>query len=182
VRSPLLLLAPLAVFGLLLATRRGRAASGGSIGLPIEDYARADMQATCDPEERPGLQAFRAWVLRTYGGRDGGISRACEIGKASEHKEGRAWDWMVDPATARSFANFLLASDDGGNAHAMFRRAGIMYMIHDRHWWRGYAERAWIPYDGGNPHTDHVHFSFGWPGAMGRTSFYSMIAGERGIA
>ena len=36
-------------------------------------------------------------MLATYHrGSDGGIVRACAIGAPSEHKEGRAWDWMLD--------------------------------------------------------------------------------------
>src|SRR5665811_574435 len=37
--------------------------------------------------------------------------------------------------------------------------------------WREYApERGWAAYTGSVPHTDHIHFSFSWDGAMARSS------------
>ena len=151
---------------------------------PLEDYARYEAVLGCDVSPKPGVLAFRAWVKENYGERPGSpenIVRACELGNPSEHHEGRAWDWMIpDDATAQALLDELLAEDECGNAHALLRRAGIMYVIYDRRMWRAYdrgpgfpAPREWSAYTGPNPHTDHVHFSFGTPGAMGETSFYA---------
>lgn len=129
---------------------------------------RADLASGCAPigPVPPGVAAFRAWAL-ARGGRDGGVWRACEVGGRSEHHEGRAWDWMIDVPTGRALVDELLA--DGA---ALARRAGVLYLIHDRRIWRAYEPRGWSPYTGRNPHTDHVHFSFTRAGAAGRTSFY----------
>jgi hypothetical protein len=106
--------------------------------------------------------------------------RACSTGGTSEHKEGRAWDWRVsaaDPAQAlqaTDLLDWLLAPDEHGNAAAMARRLGVMYVIWDSRIWKSYqATRGWQPYVGGSPHTDHVHLSFSWAGALAETSYWS---------
>ena len=48
---------------------------------------------------RPGAVALRQLVLQHYPATgDSGIVRACTAAGASEHKEGRAWDWRVNTA------------------------------------------------------------------------------------
>ena len=154
-----------------------------TLALPVEPYAAAVPQTTCDPVPKPGAITFRAFVLTELGGRDLGIERPCAQGGASEHKEGRAWDWGLnagDPAEraqAEGLLAWLLAPDATGEEHAMFRRAGLQYMIWDHRIWSP-RTRAWGPYGGESPHTDHVHFSFGWPGALGETSLYAWLRGE----
>src|SRR5215207_8684615 len=37
-------------------------------------------QVSCDPVAKPGTVALRAMLLSAYGGRDLGITRACDIG------------------------------------------------------------------------------------------------------
>lgn len=133
-------------------------------------------QRSCDPVARPGVVAFRALMFATYGrGRDGGMVRACNIGGQSEHKEGRAWDWMLaankaaDRAAADSVLRWLTANG-GTNA----RRTGVMYIVWNRKIWSVYNQAAgWRVYKGPNPHTDHIHFSFSWAGAMKRTSWWT---------
>jgi hypothetical protein len=69
---------------------------------------------------------------------------------------------------------WLLAPDELGNDGAMARRLGVMYVIWDSRIWRSYqAARGWQPYSGASPHTDHVHLSFSWAGALGETSYWS---------
>jgi len=169
------------------STRRVMTAcpNGGSVdpqspdlsGAPIDAYASYDGQTSCDPTEKPGPQAFRELVLATYPcTSDGGIGRDCSSGGTSEHKEGRAWDWMINyphPA-ADALLAWLTATDASGNAHANARRLGIMYMIWNNKIWKAYqASKGWQAYTGDNPHTDHVHFSFSWDGANKKTSFWS---------
>lgn len=146
---------------------------------PVDDYAPGVLQSTCDPVAKPGVEAFRKLVLGAVGGGAGSISRVCpaEGAKPTEHAEGRAWDWSVrvdvpaDAARVDAVLAWLLSPDDKGNANAMFRRAGLQYIIWDTRIW-SVRTKDWQPYTGPSPHTDHVHFSFGWDGALGKTSLY----------
>ena len=147
----------------------------------IEGFSPYVGQRYCDPVVRPGVAAFRTAVLRAYpGSGDYGIVRACDRGGTSEHKEGRAWDWRVNAAVpwqraaAQALLSWLLAKDDAGNPAAMARRLGIMYIIWDGRIWRSYrASAGWLPFDGASRHSDHVHFSFSWEGALRETSFFT---------
>src|SRR5204863_7951042 len=59
-----------------------------------------------------------------------------------------------------------------GNQYAMARRLGIMYIIWNHQFWALYNVRlGWQSYSGDNPHTDHVHFSFYWAGALQQTTY-----------
>lgn len=161
-----------------------------------------DGQSKCAPAAKPGVLAFQSMVLRAYPGTGvGGIGRACNIGGQSEHKEGRAWDWTVNGgvpyqrAAAESMLDWLTATDRYGNEHAMANRLGVMYMIWNRKIWGSWSgewetycvQKPWgckEPGRGGglrHPHTDHVHFSFSWDGALKRTSYWnknmSMLSG-----
>lgn len=152
-------------------------------GLPVAAEALQSYvgQTLCDPVAKPGLTAFRSLVLGTYAGtKDLGIIRDCGSGGQSEHKEGRAWDWGVSvynstqKAQADTLLAWLLKTDANGNKYAMARRLGIMYIIWNHQMWRAYrADDGWQPYSGTNPHTDHVHFSFGWSGAKKATSYWT---------
>jgi hypothetical protein len=156
--------------------------SSADMGGPPEPYATPET-IECDPAPKPGVEAFRDWVMSTFGGESFGIGRDCDIGKPSDHHEGRAWDWKVDAsspddqARVHAFFDWLFAADPDGNIDAMFRRTGLSYLIWDRMSWYAWR-RDWQPYTRENPHTDHVHFSFGTPGAMGETSFYRWLGME----
>jgi Putative peptidoglycan binding domain len=138
-------------------------------------------QDSCDPTAKPGVVAFRAMMLATYGrGRDGGIVQSCSVPGVSEHKEGRAWDWMLDyanpkdRAVAEAALAWLLRPGPHGEPAWNARRLGIMYIIWDRHIWGAYRQaEGWRPYVGVSAHTDHIHFSFGWNGAWKRTSWWT---------
>jgi hypothetical protein len=149
-------------------------------GRSIEAYARYDGQDTCDQTAKPGVTAFRNLLNATYGSHTAYIGRACNVGGTSEHKEGRALDYMlnVNNAGQRRIAedilDWLLATDSYGNAHANARRLGIMYMIWNRRIWKAYeSPSTWQAYTGSSPHTDHIHFSFSWAGARRQTSWWS---------
>jgi peptidoglycan hydrolase-like protein with peptidoglycan-binding domain len=152
-------------------------------GLPagIEPFAPYQPQEICYPAPQPGVVAFERLVLRTYPetGSDG-IVRECSAPGRTEHKDGRAWDWRVrasvprERADADALLRWLLAPDAAGYAAANARRLGIMYIIWNGRMWRSYQPASgWLPYSGVDPHTGHVHFSFGWAGALGQTSFFS---------
>ncbi|MGH2712122.1 MAG: hypothetical protein ACRDH9_13095 [Actinomycetota bacterium] len=181
------LLAPLAVPA---AANSPKAPEFGPV---IEEFADYEGQKRCKPKPKPGTQALADLLTATYPDTTWiGISRACDIGGTSEHKEGRALDWARDatnPAqrnTVSEFLDWLFATDNHGNENAMFRRLGIMYLIWNR--------RIWSTWDGDwdvycvqkkrkckdpdskaalHPHTDHVHISLGWDGARMETSYWN---------
>lgn len=146
---------------------------------PPESPSPHQGQVSCDPVEKPGATALRELLRVTYGkANTAGSARSCSVGGASEHKEGRAYDWMMnaysssDKAAADAFVAWLTGRDSagvlGGNAH----RLGIQYVIWNRRTWQSWTG-AWKTYTGASPHTDHVHVSFSWDGAMKRTSWWT---------
>jgi peptidoglycan hydrolase-like protein with peptidoglycan-binding domain len=131
-------------------------------------------QLSCDPRDKRGVTAFAALMKANYKTGTTGISRSCQA-DTSEHYDGRALDWMLSAkvpqqkAVADSVVTWLSA-----NNGAMARRFGISYIIWNTRMWREYAPaRGWAPYTGSVPHTDHIHFSFSWDGAMARTSWWT---------
>ncbi len=152
----------------------------------IDRYADYDGAHTCNPPFKPGVVAFRALVLAAYPGTSGAGERSCS-GGSSEHHEGRALDWMVDASDpvergyAEDLIDWLLAPDEYGNPNANARRFGIMYMIWNREVWKAYdPDDGWQDYTGSNPHVDHIHFSFSWPGARAETTWTTgQDAGQR---
>jgi hypothetical protein len=151
-----------------------------SFTTPMEDYALSALPI-CDPTAKPGVVAFRSLVMTSLGGGDFGIVRACTVGNPSDHWAGAAWDWKLDAtnpsdaALAEALFTWLFATDGDGNANAMLRRAGITFLIWNRQSWSTKTGRVWGPYTGPIPHTDHVHISFGWPGALAQTSLYTAL-------
>lgn len=138
-------------------------------------------QVDCDPTAKPGTTALRTLLLHTYGGRDLGITRACGIGATSEHKDGRAFDWglaasnPVERAVAQQFLTWLLAIGPDKLPSYNARRLGVMYVIWDGRIWGAYTTTngGWKSYGGAEAHTDHIHLSLSWAGAMKRTSFWT---------
>ena len=166
-------------------------------GLPAERAYPAVLDApieyegmtTCDPTPRPGALQLRQLLLDTYGEAVIGISRACDQDSISEHKEGRAVDWMVDwknpaeRAQAQTFVDWVTAPGPDGTPAANARRLGIMYIGWGDEMWRAYdTKRGWTELKGcyslqssANDtfcHRDHVHFSMTWDGAAARTSYW----------
>lgn len=139
-------------------------------------------QTVCDPDAKPGVTAFARLMANHYNRFSYGISRACNYG-LTEHSEGRALDWMLnsydptDRAIAESVLAWLMAPDGQGRPGANARRFGVMYVIWNRQIWGTYdMAKGWRPYYGPNPHTDHIHLSFSWDGAMQRTSWWTGVA------
>lgn len=157
---------------------------------PIDAYAAYQPQRLCHPEPKPGAVALTDLLVHAFPEtRSYGIARACDIGGRSEHKEGRALDWGVsadDPgerAIADGVVDLLLATDAAGNEHALARRMGIMYIIWDGQIWSSHRpDEGWRPYDGPDAHTDHVHISLSWEGAMGRTTLWRALLGDGRLA
>ncbi len=142
-------------------------------------------QVSCDPVAKPGTLALRSLLMATYGGRDLGITRGCEIGALSEHKEGRAWDWGLsaavpaEKALAQQFLTWLMAPGPNGMAASNARRLGVMYVIWNGKIWSAYrASEGWRSYSGGESHAGHIHISLAWNGAMKRTSWWTGTTGR----
>jgi uncharacterized delta-60 repeat protein len=151
------------------------------ITAPAEPYGPYQGQSTCSATAKPGVLAFQRIVLKRYrGSRNLGVIRGCGVGGRSEHKEGRAWDWGVrvdrpaEKAEAEDLIGWLLAADGNGVRAGNARRLGIMYIIWNRKiWTASRASDGWRGYFGPNPHTDHVHISWTWPGAYQLTSYWT---------
>lgn len=136
-------------------------------------------QSTCDPTAKAGTRYVLDMVQAYWGGRKGGIARSCDSGGVSEHKEGRAFDWMVDAArpsekaAADAFIAWLMAAGPDGKVAYNARRLGVMYVIWNGRIWNNSSQTStWRTYTGANPHTDHVHVSLSWQGALARTSWW----------
>jgi len=145
-------------------------------------------QYICSPDPKPGSEKLAALIRATYVDASSiWIPRDCNQGGRSEHKEGRAVDWMISQripeqnAQAKSFLNWLLATDANGNEFAMARRLGVMYIGWGDEIWESYTRR-WTELKGcySTPgsaydtycHRDHIHLSLSWDGAAGQTSFW----------
>jgi hypothetical protein len=159
-------------------------------GLPaeVDPLPTYQGQYICDPTTKPGTQRVSDLIRATY--KDSSsiwVPRDCSQGGRSEHKEGRALDWMINSkipeqnAQAESFLQWLLATDAKGNEFAMARRLGVMYIGWGDEIWESYT-RQWTELKGcySTPqssydtycHRDHIHISFSWDGAAGQTSFW----------
>ena len=173
-----------------LSLLSGPASAATTYDGPVEDYATYQPQRSCRDTPRPGTRELAAWIDATY---DGGAAlasiRACSSGGASEHKAGRAVDWMIDVTDraqrreARSFLRTVFATDADGNRHALARRMGLMYVIWNDHMWASYDRFAREDYLSGGcssvakcsvtlRHRDHVHLSLSGRGSRGLTSWY----------
>ena len=113
-------------------------------------------QAQCDPEAKVGTQRLADLIKATYGSTQTvWIPRACDVGGQSEHKEGRALDWMTsvrDPqqrANAETFLAWLLGPDQFGTPYGNAMRLGVMYIGWNDRIWRGYdTKRGWTELKG----------------------------------
>ena len=152
--------------------------------------AEYEGQAQCDPTPKPGAQRLSDIIKQTYGAdQTVWIPRACGVGAQSEHKEGRALDWMTSVrkaqqrSNAETFLNWLLGPDEAGQLYGHATRLGIMYVMWNDRIWRAYDKgKGWTEAKGcfsqkstGSDtvcHRDHIHISLTWDGATGTTSFW----------
>ena len=140
----------------------------------------------CSPAPKPGTRKLLTLIKKTYGQNQYiGTSRACGNGGTSEHKDGRALDWMTNirspkgRANATAFLSWLIGPDKAGVRAGNATRLGIMYIGWNNKFWAAYSpERGWTQLDGcpkGNDttcHRNHMHISLTWDGASGRTSMW----------
>jgi putative cell wall-binding protein len=181
--APAVLAAALTVVGLLPASPASAATvvPQPSTALPqaVDVATTYRQQYSCDPAAKSGVEQFLRTLLKTYPmGHSGGIVRGCGIGSTSEHKEGRAVDFMLSvnvpeqKAAGDALTAWLTGKDQYGVVGGNARRVGVMYLIWNKRMWSAYGTAGWRTYTGPVPHTDHVHISFSWDGAMARTSWW----------
>jgi len=166
--------------------------AGAPVPLPAEYDVSPEYegQSQCDPTPKPGTQRFADLIKATYGADETvWIPRDCGVGGQSEHKEGRALDWMGnvrdagDRAEAEAFLNWLLGPDQFGVEYGNAIRLGVMYIGWNDRIWRGYdINKGWTELKGcfakpdkgsdNTCHRNHIHISLTWDGASGRSSFW----------
>jgi len=136
-------------------------------------------QKTCNPVAKPGTKALLKALLKTWGGTSWGISRFCNSGGTSEHKEGRAIDWHMDSRKAKDRAkvNDMIKWMTANNGEVAYR-LGVMYIIWNQKIWSiYYQELGWRTMANRGSwtanHKDHVHLSLSWDGAMAQTSWWT---------
>jgi len=159
---------------------------------PVDVKPEYQGQVLCSPTPKKGTVRLGELIKATYPQYTTiGMARSCSQGGQSEHKDGRALDWMVSvrdagqKAAAEAFLGWLLAPDAAGVPAANARRLGVMYIGWDDRIWRGYGTTGWDELfdcesnpDRATPsydnycHRNHVHISLSWDGAAGMTSFY----------
>lgn len=166
--------------------------------LPVDSYATYQPQKICAHKDKPGTVALGRW-LAARGGTYGGTLRSCSSGGASEHKDGRAFDWTLDArdlddqAVADAFIIEAFADDELGDTDALARRMGIMYIIwNDKMYaaWEGFEPKKYLSSSCRSRktcsptlrHRDHMHISLSMDGAKGRTSWYVEMAAAAAAA
>ena len=145
-------------------------------GLPeqVDEKGPFEQQVSCDPVDRPGVTAFALLVSSHYDRPTFWGARPC-IDYASFHHDGRALDWPLNAYDAedRQVADAVIVWLTGNDGE-MAKRFGIEYLIWNGLIWNNNTA-SWTYYTG-NPHTDHIHFSFTWDGAQMRTSWWTGVA------
>ena len=170
--------------------RRGTVTSSAPYLLPVEAYAGYQPQTRCKDTPQRGMLLLASW-LTARGGGYGPISRPCIGSSTTEHKESRAFDWLLDAtdpadvALAAALLDELFAPDDTGSPHALARRMGIMYVIwNDRMYasYDGFVQKRYLSSSCRTRrtcsttlrHRDHMHVSLTRRAARGRTSWYAV--------
>ena len=156
--------------------------------MPLEPYAGYQPQTTCRRNPKPGVLMLADWLVARGGGY-GAIFRACAGSSTSEHKESRAFDWVLDASSetdqvlAQTLLDELFAPDDTGEPNALARRMGIMYIIWNDHMYASYRQFEKRDYLSSScqtrkacsktlRHRDHMHISLSRAGGKGLTSWY----------
>ncbi len=106
-----------------------------------------------------------------------GIFNCRNIGGTSQkslHGEGRALDWglNVKNGAQKAEADGMIDRFLAGGA-ALAKDMGIQEIIFNRRIWSSsYPNSGLRPYNGQNPHTDHIHIGLNWKGARKETKFW----------
>jgi putative peptidoglycan binding protein len=111
----------------------------------------------CTGSSRPGAKALMSFALARYPGMaNGGIYACRKIAGSSAwsvHAEGRADDIMTGTGQPTEASRFLAEQ-----LHVFSAELGVCGLIHNRQWWfSNIGGAGWNPYNGSNPHTNHIH-------------------------
>lgn len=153
----------------------------GTLSSPVDGFSAYD--AAIDSTRVCGGTVLREGVQRAADyfatvGIIGKSYRGCQTGF---HPIGQALDIYLDGSTVsrmQPFADWLTA-----NNGEMARRLGIVQIFFNRRMWRSYTsgptrpQGQWTAFNGADPHTGHIHISFGAEGAAGTTSFFTEVLG-----
>ena len=118
------------------AYTRSTVTSSAPYLMPLEPYAGYQPQTKCRRKAKPGVLMLADWLVARGGGY-GAIFRECAGSSTSEHKESRAFDWVLDATSetdqglAAALLEEIFAPDDTGEPNALARRMGVMYVIWD---------------------------------------------------
>ncbi|MDQ1288556.1 MAG: hypothetical protein QG622_2121 [Actinomycetota bacterium] len=167
-------------------------------GMPraIEALAPYVGQVSCEPRAKPGTLALARLLTTTYSGTGYVVEHDCGADPiASEHADGRAFDWIVPArstdrrtqaeaqASVEAVLTWMLAADSARRPFAVARRLGVMFMVWNDRIWSSHDPAGWRPYSTCRKHPeasadaicnrDRLHVSLSWAGATARTSFWS---------
>ncbi len=138
----------------IMSTSAGLPSVGSKYGAKIEGYQSYFEQTTCVKAVQTGVSRVAQFFKAAYPtvGNPWAYIRPCTAPGVTEHKDGRAIDYMLNAtnptskAVADAVLKWLLATDAHGNKHAMARRMGIMYMLFNNRVWRAYrTPTLWQP-------------------------------------
>lgn len=146
-------------------------ADPSSIDAGPNTNVRVDTPKSCSGKAQTGTIRLKDYIIKTYGARNLGIYSCRSIvggSSLSVHAEGRAFDagLNVSDPNEKSKGDELFAWSIQ-NAAAL----GVQEVIWNRQRWS--PSNGIKPYNGKNPHTDHVHISQNWDGANATTLMYT---------
>lgn len=155
----------------------------GTLSSPVDAYGAYDR--AIDSTKVCGGTVLREGVQQAADyfapfGIIGKSYRGCQTGF---HPIGQALDVYLDGSRVsglQPFADWLTANDG-----EMARRLGVVQIFFNSHMWRSYdsgpgrRQGKWTPFTAADPHTGHIHLSFGEAGATGTTSFFSQVINFR---
>ena len=79
-------------------SERGTVTSSAPYLMPVEPYSGYQPQTRCRRTPKPGVLMLADWLVARGGGY-GAITRSCAGSSTSEHKESRAFDWILDASS-----------------------------------------------------------------------------------
>jgi uncharacterized protein YraI len=141
--------------------------SNGNSGNPGFKY---DYASQCSGGPSKGAQNLLSFLQSSFpGGRNGGIYNCRSVRGGSNlslHGEGRAVDYMlnVNNAKEKAIGDRIVAHFVNNPENA--KKFGVQEVIFNRKIWTAFKPTAGMqPYNGENPHTDHVHIGLNKWGA-----------------
>jgi hypothetical protein len=169
-----------------VANRARGVPAAPAFGRHVDRYAPTNQirKGDCARQLKPGVADFRGVLLEAYPKTHYlPSSTACD-GEPGGHDAGLAIDWGLYGSKTRhgdELVEWLTATDQFRNRHAMARRLGISMLIWENRIWTS-GNPKWRRHRsscaggrGGDAycHRDHVHIEFGRPGSCRQTSWWN---------